>query len=555
MHNSIHIRRLLWSFLAGLTIICGFCPVRAVQEEDTYLKAYTYFKQGADFYARNDNQQAIRLLEEALTFYPQLEGARGLLLIALGEEALVLYQDGAYDKALPYLNKLLKLLPDDEEIKKYYQTARNKHPQSTPEINVGDSSEQLKGKYRMDWMGYVGMGNDEMHILDRVTYLENMYAAYTGTMVGTEQIQKELNVLNIERKKLLAQRSEGDRLSRALELYQEERLREAIEIWNEYLEKKQDPYVERYRDEAQAALEGKLNAMLAQAVSLKDQGKWGQAVKFWKQALLLDPYDSSAKLGITAIHAELKKLFNAGVKKYQEQKYSDAVTSWQKVDAYYPGYQDIDVYINQARARLIQSSAEPAKLLVAQYLKNGDDLKKQGRFFDAVKSWQQVFDVDPQNKTAKNNIQTLLSSLEKRAQDSEQGGDAARAEQMRKLIVSIDPSYKKAKKQLTQKVKKSAVNYDSLIAEGENAFKTGNYIQALNVLKGVLKADRTNTKALELAIESALSQGIIYYRSDKLEEAIQQWDYVLAYSPGHAKAGKYRERAELKLQSIKNLIK
>ena len=51
----------------------------------------------------------------------------------------------------------------------------------------------------------------------------------------------------------------------------------------------------------------------------------------------------------------------------------------------------------------------------------------------------------------------------------------------------------------------------------------------------------------------ALAQGIIFYRSDRLKEAVAQWDYVLRYSPGHQKAEKYRERAVLKLQSLERL--
>lgn len=535
--------------------VCSAVFGTELREEDSYLRAYKLFKQGADFYAQDDNQRAIRYLEDALTFNPHLEGARGILLIALGEEAIVSYQDGKYEIALPYLNKLLKLLPDDAEINKIYRKVKQQRPGLERSIEVVDTMERLKQQYRLDWMGYVGMGTDESTLHERLEYIETMYAAYTGTIFGTRQIKREMLSISIERKKLLARRSSAERLSHALELYQQGRLREAIEVWDNYLDSKKDPYVEKYRNEALTALEGIIRKKLKQGSSLEDAGTWDKAVEKWKEVLSLDPYELAARTGITGIHADLKSMFNAGVEMYKQEKYLQAVSRWKEVDELYPGYRNVDLYIKKAHIKIRKTKDESNILLVKTYIKNGDDMQKKGWFQRAVTSWRQALSVDPRNKTASTRIKKLLTSLGKRAKDNEKIGNTKRAEQIWKLIVSIEPSYKRAKKKLTRIVKRSSVNINAFLAEGENAYNEGNYEQALKAFNKVLKSDRKNTRAKKLAIECALSQGILYYRSDKLKKAIQQWEYVLAYAPDHAKAGKYKERAALKLQSIDKLKK
>lgn len=517
---------------------------------DTRQKAYTLFLLGANTYAANNNTDAIRYLEKALLLDPQLEAARGILIIALGEEALLQYEDGQYERALPNLNKLLRLLPDDIEIRKIYEQARKKHPQSKMLASVEDSAVNLQNQYRMDWMGYIGLGRASDRLDERIEYIEKLFATYAGTTVNTEQIEQEIQKLFSERKSLFASYSKKERLAHALVLYQQDRFLEAVEIWEDIKARSPDPDVEYYLIEAYAALEEKLSAALSEAQTLKNAGKWDKALVSLKKALSINPQNPSARLGIKEIHADLTKFFNKGVAAYQSKDYKKAVEHWQMITVYYPGYRAIDRYINQANAIMRKGEKKTRYSLVKAYIRNGDTFQKQGRFNAAVKMWKKALAVDPADTVASERIKKTLGSLYKLADSNDRIGKKARALEIWKMIVSIDPGYRNVKKKLTKTVTRRSVDVSSLIAEGEKAFNAGEYLAALVSLKKALRSKPRNQKAVRLATESALAQGIVYYRSDKLSDAIAQWNYVLKYIPRHEKAIKYRQRAQLKLETL-----
>ena len=544
LYKQICILLLCAAFLGGQA---GALP------SNFHKKAYDLFLEGANAYAAGKNPEAIALLEEALLLNPRLDSARGILIIALGEESLILYEDGAYDQALPYLNKLLKLFPGDAEIQEIFQQARKQMPQDKRGIQIVRSAQTLKDQYRLDWMGYVGLGRDQSRLDERVAYIENMYTAYAGTMVGTDEIEQEMKVLVSERKLLLNSYTREERLQEAFTLYGKDRILEAIEIWDSLQAVSVDPEIERYLAEARIALKAQLQSALSEAQILREERKWDKAFFLWKKALSLDPQNKAARIGIKGIHADLTRIFNNGVTAYQENNYTAAIGYWEEINTLYPGFRDISSYIEQVNTLIKKGQEKTRRSLVSTYISNGDAQHNDGDFQAAVASWKKALKLDPENTSASTRIKKLLESLYKRARKDQRAGNVNRADDIWKLIVSIDPNYRRVKTQLTQTVTTPAVDVTALVNEGEKAFLAGDYQGALVSLRKAVKLNSMNKKAVRLAVEAALAQGIMYYRGDNLKDAISLWDFVLKYNPGHQKASKYRKRAQLKLDMLEKL--
>ncbi|MBD3272163.1 MAG: hypothetical protein GF384_06465 [Elusimicrobia bacterium] len=545
-----------FSIFMAFIVLAATGPARVfgARGSDSYQQAYEFFERGADQYAKGYNVDAIRNLEEALYLNPRLDSARGILLIALAEEALMEYHDGQYQEALPHLNKLLRLLPDDEEIQQLYQQVRDKQRSEKITINVVDHTTDLHQRYNLDWMGYLGLGNDLNRIDERIRYLEKMFVSYSGTIFGTKQIEEELARLSEEKKIALASLSPQDRFSRAVDLFKEDRFVEALELFSSIDDDTVEGDIKRYRTETEIALENRLQQAIAQARAMEHIDQYKEALEAWGKVFAIDSSERTARLAIKEINTKLGLLFNEGITSYQDGAYREALQFWEELRKIYPGYRHVQEYITQARRMLKVAQLEPQLIAQIEYhIRRGDSFQRSGKFIAAVREWRTVFELDPRNKLAQERIANLLASLYKRGQTTRKQGDLKTAKKIFNLIVSIDPTYKDAKQKMVTTVKKKSVDIDSIITRAQNEYQSGNYLEGLALLKKVLGVESTNKQAIALASECALSQGILLYRSDKLSEAIKQWDFVLRYYPSHEKAQKYRERAQLKLQSIQKL--
>jgi cytochrome c-type biogenesis protein CcmH/NrfG len=76
----------------------------------------TYYNNATNLYTNKDTVGAIDALENALKLDPANASARNLLIVILGEEARGNFDAGDYARAARYLQKLHKLLPQDQEV-------------------------------------------------------------------------------------------------------------------------------------------------------------------------------------------------------------------------------------------------------------------------------------------------------------------------------------------------------------------------------------------------------------------------------------------------------
>lgn len=123
-HNSQRFLLLLLLLLITLNSqLSTLNSVNAASSKNASERAAALFQQGTNKYMAGDIPAAVKDLEKVIALDPQHEQARTLLSIVLGETASSYFIQGDFARALPLLEKLSKIFPDDPEIKRMYDQA------------------------------------------------------------------------------------------------------------------------------------------------------------------------------------------------------------------------------------------------------------------------------------------------------------------------------------------------------------------------------------------------------------------------------------------------
>jgi len=120
----------------------------------------------------------------------------------------------------------------------------------------------------------------------------------------------------------------------------------------------------------------------------------------------------------------------------------------------------------------------------------------------------------------------------------------------------------KPKPQTTQKpaISKTA-EAEKLVDAGVVQLEAGNINKSISSFQKALKADPKNVKAAQYLkqaeqkkadmIDDHLKQGIKFFNSEQLEQAMAEWNKVLALDPKHVKALDYKQRTQAQLDALK----
>ncbi len=105
-------------------------------------------------------------------------------------------------------------------------------------------------------------------------------------------------------------------------------------------------------------------------------------------------------------------------------------------------------------------------------------------------------------------------------------------------------------------------NVQAIIQEGIAYRKAGKLKKAIAAFRQALKLEPKNTEAanqlqetqneLNALIDLHLKQGIKYFTQENLQDAISEWNIVLELDPSNKEAADYKERAQRKLDALKD---
>jgi tetratricopeptide (TPR) repeat protein len=327
-------------------------------------------------------------------------------------------------------------------------------------------------------------------------------------------------------------------IKHGLEFYQEDKMAEAIQAWEEAL--KIDPnnatakaYIKGAKERAEK-LE-KANSSIATGVQAYQSGNLLGAIQAWEQALVEDPHNEQAEQYLVEGRKQLKKIedekdakqhFIAGATQYQAGDVPDAALEWAWAIKIKDDYSDAREYLGEALKYLDQTlmqgldPAAPDAAALQESLRAAMEHVAAMRLRDAIASFGQAKTRRPTHPLFNEWIERL-----------------------------------KAKN-------KSYV--EGILARAGACMGRSDFGEAMTYWKQALKADPDDQgirTAMEAAkprvkgeIEKLNTEGNDYFGNNKFREAIACFERVLHLDPSHENAFRRLEESKEKYAKLKNIL-
>lgn len=274
-----------------------------------------HFSIGSRKYTLGDNAGAISELEKALTINPKNSAAESLLVIALAEEVMRLYEINDYENAAAHLKRLLKIVPDDPEMNQIAQEIERglKMQQLTKESSPA-AEEELSRLFQESWRYYETAAQEGVDIDRRISILRNLLITLAGSSVPLAELEKEYYLLLWEQDK-------------------EKPLPESAKV-------QMKPVTPNSGSSRMA------NRYLEQGRKFYSQGNYTEAIKNLNLALQESPGHANAK----RLLAEVRLV--TGIIFYRDNKISEAIREWEEVVKLDPHQTKAQHYLERAREKL-----------------------------------------------------------------------------------------------------------------------------------------------------------------------------------------------------------
>ncbi len=405
-----------------------------------FVKAREYFKKALEL--DPENKVAKDFLKKCDKELKELEKQEKIAKILA--EGLIAYRRKEYEKAISIWKRIKEIDPENEVIDQYIESAKKAQMESM-------------NKYYNDGVKFLNDGN----LLAAKEAFEKALKTNPNMKKAREKLLEVKSMIQEEvyksRKAGIAYFKKGD-YDKAIEnlkkvLYYEKEnpeVEDYLRIANECkkaLEEagrfmQQGEYgkaIEQYSLVLEYNPDDKLTKSLLNKAIYKGKKKaiewFKQGEKYYKQGNLklaytkflsvvkADPENQKAKEMLDKVKKEINKKceqhYKAGKRFLRNKEYKKAIKEFESVLKYKNVYKDTGVLLVKAR----RSYKKKASKLLAQqkqkidkYLYNGIKLYREGKLREAIREWEKVLKIDPQNVKAKRYIKRAkykLRQLEK----------------------------------------------------------------------------------------------------------------------------------------------
>ncbi len=343
-------------------------------------------------------------------------------------------------------------------------------------------------------------------------------------------------------------------LREGIDLYQKKRLAEARIIFKKIFRLvPRSELAHQYISSINGRIKIEIKNIYKKASSYYKNSLWKEAEKQWQHILILNRNEKQAQAFIQSIKQKIDNYFQQGINLYQKEKYAQAIKEWEKIVKVYPDYPQINENIHQALVKIKQQKLSLKKEIIQKYIKEGLNFYRKKNYFSAARKWNQVLNLDPEQKEVFRLFEELGNKLFQEGTLSYQNEKFKEAINQWTRLLEIIPTYAKAQIAINKTNKEFIEKSTKLHQQGVKKYNAGKYLEAITLWEKALRLTPQHQKIKNICLEAYLAQGIIYYRENKLKEAEKIWKKALIIQPGHKKAAKYLKRAETKIKTLKEL--
>ena len=446
-------------------------------------------------------------------------------------------------------------MPDDREIRSIYNEVKAHTEKSVPvDRSIVSAEERLRQEFLEVWRNYLRIKSQGYSLRDRLAFLRKIYSSFSGTVVDISIVTTEISSVEKELQFSEKDKDFNVRFNLGLRKYKSGQYPESLEIWEALFKDFPDhPTLKEYILQTRKELSARISFLSTNAAKEFQKGNWLEAVRNWELVVELDPQNNAVKNRLAETKRILKSDYDTALNLYKQGLYGKAIEKWQEILNKYPNYPGVNAAIAKASDDL-SSARRPARLDAAEKFFEQAERHFAGKnFFAGVETLRKIIEIDPQNTRAKDRIDSVTRTLAKNAEELYNKNSYFESHELWGVLVKINPSDRKAREMLNLCMRNFEESQNKYIVQGENAFNSGNYVLALENFKKVLQVAPNNKKIIDMLVESYLAQGIVYYRTERLDEAISEWDNALKLSPNNEKAKAYRTRAVTKKETLRRL--
>ena len=348
-------------------------------------------------------------------------------------------------------------------------------------------------------------------------------------------------------------------------------------------------YIDQLQGKAgNEALATQVRQVIRKGLELYQEDKIDEAVKIWEEALKLDPLSSSAKAYIKGAQdrkialAKAQSLLASGTQAYQAGDLATAVSLWEQAHTADPHNEQIEQYLAEGRKQIKKRDAE---VEAKQHFVTGANFYQAGQVMEAGREWAWALKIMPEYQEASEYLAQakayqaaqVLPDVDPAGADAVAINAAFRAGAEHYMSLKFKDAmgmFNQAKSkrptlaslgQLLDTARARQREYlDSYLAKGNLAMNAGNIQEAVTQWKLALKespddeiARKTMADAkpkIQAEVERLYVEGSQYFNENHLKDAIGLLDKVIHLDPSHENAFKKLEEAREKQEKLKGIL-
>jgi twitching motility protein PilT len=336
------------------------------------------------------------------------------------------------------------------------------------------------------------------------------------------------------------------------------------------------------------AMAGQVRQVIRKGLELYQEDKIDEAVKVWEEALRLDPNSSSAKAYIKGAQdrkvalAKAQSLLASGTQAYQAGDLATAVHLWEQAHQADGHNEQIEQYLAEGRKQIKKRDAE---IEAKQHFVSGATFYQAGQVMEAGREWAWALKILPEYQEATEYLAQakayqaaqVLPDVDGAAPDANAINQAFQAGAEHYMSLRFKDAlgmFNQAKgkrptlasiNQLIDTAKARQREYlDSYLAKGKLAMDAGNVQEAVTQWKLALKEapdDEPSRKAmaeakplLQTEVDKLYTEGSEAFNRNQMKDAIALFDRVIHLDPSHENAFKKLEEAREKQEKLKGIL-